>query len=728
MASYPAYGSRTSPTVNAPYTSASPAAAGDGQFYPPGASRISLDDDERTSPFKYAKGGDAAVDMRATARTPSPTPSEAEELTKTSLFDWKAMSSWRYWIRKEWAYAVATPPSAWATCADAVLRCGLFAGPTRLRNRSEGHQGGAPHLASAMGRCVLRAKEWYYVIFTIALVATILFTVYHTQIVKWLQPAANWMHGLKFGWLIPIAILFVISFPPLFGHEIVAIICGLVWGLGIGFAIVCAGTFIGEIGNFYAFKYCCAARGHKLEQTDLRYACLARVVRQGGIKIALIARLSAIPGHFTTAVFSACGMSIWTFIVAAILSLPKQFITVYLGVALEQSDKSGSSTRDTIVKDVVVGITVIITFVAMWYIYNLMNKAKPEVIYERRKARQTKLMGLGSSPYSNSSMLQSTASVAFNPGAADESEIPLTARGETFGAAAYQQWDRSGRAVGYADPSLYVPEPRRAPVRPFAEASTHRPQGARTDSGASVGSAYQMSERGGYQSAPTRSDSGLTNPHPHPYAQAQAASRPASPPRYTNSPPPIAPPASAPLQAQATPQNSRPLQTAPAPGSQFPYNPHAMAAPAPMPNPYTAYAPSPPPTNVDPYAGYAPSPPPTNPFAPGYGTGSAPSTPQQHQFTGGYGSGSAPSTPPAHMQRQLTGGYPYGAQAHAQQMQMPGTAPLPPSYSSQTFGAQQQQQQQYPQTAAPTRGGYPTYEGSNQTGSSMPQGYSSDLR
>ena len=75
--------------------------------------------------------------------------------------------------------------------------------------------------------------------------------------------------SLKFGWLVPIAILFVISFPPvgrtlsadiiqpglnviikLFGHEIVAILCGLVWGLWIGFGIVCAGTFIGEVGNF----------------------------------------------------------------------------------------------------------------------------------------------------------------------------------------------------------------------------------------------------------------------------------------------------------------------------------------------------------------------------------------------------------------------------------------------------------------------------------------------
>lgn len=46
--------------------------------------------------------------------------------------------------------------------------------------------------------------------------------------------------------MIPIAILVLISFPPLFGHEIVALLCGVVYGLWIGFAIVAAGTFIGE--------------------------------------------------------------------------------------------------------------------------------------------------------------------------------------------------------------------------------------------------------------------------------------------------------------------------------------------------------------------------------------------------------------------------------------------------------------------------------------------------
>lgn len=48
---------------------------------------------------------------------------------------------------------------------------------------------------------------------------------------------------------------------------------------------------------YSAFKYCLSGRGKKLEREKLSYACLARVVREGGFKIALIARLSAIPGH-----------------------------------------------------------------------------------------------------------------------------------------------------------------------------------------------------------------------------------------------------------------------------------------------------------------------------------------------------------------------------------------------------------------------------------------------
>ena len=36
----------------------------------------------------------------------------------------------------------------------------------------------------------------------------------------------------------------------LFGHEILAIIVGDVWGVWIGFGIVAAGTLLGELANF----------------------------------------------------------------------------------------------------------------------------------------------------------------------------------------------------------------------------------------------------------------------------------------------------------------------------------------------------------------------------------------------------------------------------------------------------------------------------------------------
>ena len=98
-------------------------------------------------------------------------------------------------------------------------------------------------------QALILLKVWI-IILVIILVFTALITIYHKQIETWLRPAANWMQSLKFGWLIPVAILFVISFPPLFGHEIVAVLCGNVWGLWKGFGIVILGTMLGEIGNF----------------------------------------------------------------------------------------------------------------------------------------------------------------------------------------------------------------------------------------------------------------------------------------------------------------------------------------------------------------------------------------------------------------------------------------------------------------------------------------------
>ncbi|KAJ7106654.1 hypothetical protein C8R44DRAFT_681070 [Mycena epipterygia] len=243
---------------------------------------------------------------------------------------------------------------------------------------------------------VRRKRSWrellrIYLILAIIIVVIALIEAYHQQIVAALRPVTNWLHSITAGWLIPIVVLIALSFPPLFGHELVAMLCGLVWGLGAGFGIVAAGTILGEIGTFYAFKFCCHARGEKMELRSIPYGTLSRVVREGGLRIAIIVRYSAIPPHFTTAVFATCGMPFWVFLTAAIVSLPKQLVLVYVGVALASTHAYLGDSKSNKVQKIILGVTIPITVLALIYIRRLMAQARPAVVYARRKARQAKL-------------------------------------------------------------------------------------------------------------------------------------------------------------------------------------------------------------------------------------------------------------------------------------------------------------------------------------------------
>ncbi|CAE6532333.1 unnamed protein product [Rhizoctonia solani] len=364
-------------------------------------------------------------------RVPSPTPSEKEDLER-GIVNWKKVFRWQTWLKKKYI-------------------------------------------------------PWYIILAVISTL-TVLMTLYHKEIVHWLRPAADWMHDFSVGWLIPIIVLFIISFPPLFGHEIVAVLCGLVWGLWIGFAIVCAGTLLGEIGNFYAFRYCLRGRAIKMERKNPSYACLARVVRDGGFLVAFVVRLSAIPGHFTTAVFSTCGMGIWVFTLAAFLSLPKQFITVYLGVLLEQSADGTRSTKDTIISNSVLVVTFLITVIAAWWIWREMGRVRVEVLRERRAERKIKLAEAGvvelelnkldrpSEEASTESHAQLRAAPSmvqlvgpFNP--RDSDDALAAASGSARNA---QKWGQDGRAIPVDDSKVYTKyDPYAAPPN---EPSSHRRQ------------------------------------------------------------------------------------------------------------------------------------------------------------------------------------------------------------------------------------------------------------
>ncbi|KAK6583834.1 hypothetical protein PZA11_003564 [Diplocarpon coronariae] len=221
---------------------------------------------------------------------------------------------------------------------------------------------------------------WIFgVVLTIAIV---MLTVKHDEIVKALRPVSFEIRNIPGGFVIPVLILIAISFPPLFGHEIVGLLCGVVWGLWVGFAIVAVGTFVGEIGTWYAFKYLFRSKAVKLERTNLNYGALARLTRDGGFWIILLIRFSVIPSHLSTAVLSTCDVKFWHFALATFLTLPKQITIVYVGVLLTQEK------QDVLVNSAVLVITTGVTLFAAVYIYMKMRRIKVALMAEQL-ARQT---------------------------------------------------------------------------------------------------------------------------------------------------------------------------------------------------------------------------------------------------------------------------------------------------------------------------------------------------
>lgn len=137
------------------------------------------------------------------------------------------------------------------------------------------------------------------------------------------------------------------------------------------------------VGTWFAFKHLFRRKALKLERTNLNYGAMARLTRDGGFFIVLIIRLSAIPAHFSTAVFSTCDVKFWHFVVATLLSLPKQIFLVYLGVLLVQD------SNDSMIKTVMFGVVFLITIAMGVWIWLKMAKIK-KVLLDEQEARRIK--------------------------------------------------------------------------------------------------------------------------------------------------------------------------------------------------------------------------------------------------------------------------------------------------------------------------------------------------
>ncbi|GAA5891633.1 hypothetical protein JCM6882_006151 [Rhodosporidiobolus microsporus] len=237
-------------------------------------------------------------------------------------------------------------------------------------------------------------KYWiWWILAVVLIVAVALIAWYRDDIVRKFEPHKDKIVEFPASWVIPIVVLVILSFPPLGGHELVLLVVGLIWGVWVGFAIACAGTLIGEILCFYLFKYLLTSRAAKIEQESVFYACIARLMRDGGLWIIIVVRFSAIPGHVVTAIQSTVGMSIWIYSIAVIVSLPKQLAVTYMGDAIMQTDDNAGkeeSNQTTIISLVVLFVTTLATILALYIVYMRARKLYPEVLADMQEREASK--------------------------------------------------------------------------------------------------------------------------------------------------------------------------------------------------------------------------------------------------------------------------------------------------------------------------------------------------
>lgn len=95
--------------------------------------------------------------------------------------------------------------------------------------------------------------DWW--VFVAAFLAfAVLAAVFRTDILLFIKPRRDAILSTPFSWVVPVAVLVAVEFPPLGGHSVAAIATGAIWGLKLGLPIVFAGTLLGEMLCFAAFS------------------------------------------------------------------------------------------------------------------------------------------------------------------------------------------------------------------------------------------------------------------------------------------------------------------------------------------------------------------------------------------------------------------------------------------------------------------------------------------
>lgn len=213
----------------------------------------------------------------------------------------------------------------------------------------------------------------YTVIFVLWHAILLVVAIFSNKLQSNLQPLASRMERLTGAWIVLSLLIAVVSIPPLFGHELLAVIAGYVYGIRSGFAILTISSILGETLVYFAFRFWLK---HALDAFRSRhrqnYAIFVSVIEEGGLLMLCFVRMSVIPPHFSTPLFSSLDSITWySWLLANILASPVKFFpSVFVGALLR--DKHNNS----LIGDLFFILSTVTTLGVLFHIYRKFMSKK----------------------------------------------------------------------------------------------------------------------------------------------------------------------------------------------------------------------------------------------------------------------------------------------------------------------------------------------------------------
>ncbi len=155
----------------------------------------------------------------------------------------------------------------------------------------------------------------------------------------------GWIEGL--GVLEPVvfAAIYVVATVLLIPGSVITLAGGAIFGLGVGFVAVSAGSVAGAAAAFLIARYLARARVEEMARSRPKFAAIDEAISEGGWKIVALLRLSpAIPFNVQNYLYGLTDIKFWPYVIASWLAMaPGTFLYVYLGHVAGATASGGRS-------------------------------------------------------------------------------------------------------------------------------------------------------------------------------------------------------------------------------------------------------------------------------------------------------------------------------------------------------------------------------------------------